>query len=68
MIENERQYAVTQAQAKKFEQALAEFDENSGNKNVHPLLLKAQRDSLQSVLDDLREEIEEYDRRLGKNF
>jgi len=62
MIKNERQYRVTQAQAKKIEQALAQLVENSGkNEEVHPLLWKAQQDGLQSQLSELREELEEYE-------
>jgi transcriptional regulator with XRE-family HTH domain/Zn-dependent peptidase ImmA (M78 family) len=62
MIKNERQYRVTQTQAKKFEQALAQFDTILYNREeVHPLLWKAQRDALQSQLGDLWEEIEEYE-------
>lgn len=62
MIKNERQYRVTQAQAKKFEQALAQLNKKFGKeKEVHPLLWKAQKDSLQSQLSELREEIEEYE-------
>jgi transcriptional regulator with XRE-family HTH domain/Zn-dependent peptidase ImmA (M78 family) len=62
MIKNERQYRVTQAQAKKIEQALAHLVENSGkSEEVHPLLWKAQQDGLQSQLSELREELEEYE-------
>ncbi|NEQ81109.1 MAG: helix-turn-helix transcriptional regulator [Moorea sp. SIO2I5] len=62
MIKNERQYRITQAQAKKFEEALAQFDKNLDKREeVHPLLWKAQRDALQSQLSELCEEIEEYE-------
>lgn len=62
MIKNERQYLITQAQAKKFEEALARFDKNlDKTEEVHPLLWKAQRDALQSQLSELREELEEYE-------
>ncbi|BAT56600.1 hypothetical protein NOS3756_56120 (plasmid) [Nostoc sp. NIES-3756] len=62
MIKNERQYRVTQTQARKFEEALARFDQNLENREgVHPLLWKAQRDALQSQLSELCEEIEEYE-------
>lgn len=61
MIKNERQYRVTQAQAKKFEEALAQFEGNLDKREeVHPLLWQAQRDALQSQLSELCEEIEEY--------
>jgi transcriptional regulator with XRE-family HTH domain len=62
MIKNERQYRTTQAQAKKFELALAEFDKNLDKREeIHPLLWKAEQDALQSQLNDLLEEIEEYE-------
>lgn len=62
MIKNERQYRVTQAQAKKFEEALAQFEGNLDKREEgHPLLWKAQRDALQSQLSELREEIYEYE-------
>jgi transcriptional regulator with XRE-family HTH domain len=62
MIKNERQYLITQAQAKKFEEALAQFDKNLDKREkVHALLWKAQRDALQSQLSELREELEEYE-------
>ncbi len=62
MIKNERQYRVTQAQAKKFEEALAQFEGNLDKREeVHPLLWTAQQDALQSQLSELREEIEEYE-------
>ncbi|MGB5970009.1 MAG: helix-turn-helix transcriptional regulator [Spirulinaceae cyanobacterium] len=62
MIKNERQYRVTQSQTKKFEEALTQLAQNlSNSKKVHPLLLKAQQDALQSQLNDLREELLEYE-------
>jgi transcriptional regulator with XRE-family HTH domain/Zn-dependent peptidase ImmA (M78 family) len=62
MIKNEKQYRVTQSQTKKFEEALTQLTQNlSKNKEVHPLLLKAQQDALQSQLNDLREELLEYE-------
>jgi ribosome-binding protein aMBF1 (putative translation factor) len=62
MIKNEREYRISRAQAAKFEQALADLSsQGSGEDRLHPLLQKAQRDSLQSQLDDLREEIAAYE-------
>ncbi|HEX6862128.1 MAG TPA: helix-turn-helix transcriptional regulator [Thermoanaerobaculia bacterium] len=62
MIKNEREYRITKAQAVKFEQAIAELDASGGGSgSLHPLLQKAQRDSLQSQLDDLREQLAAYD-------
>lgn len=62
MIKNEREYRITKAQAAKFEQALSGSSAAGGEDHrLHPLLRKAQRDSLQSQLDDLREEIAAYE-------
>ena len=57
MIENQTQYLITEMQVKNFEKALTQLDTAIG---VHPLLLQAQRDGLQSVLDGLREEMRDY--------
>ncbi len=59
MIKNERQYRITHAQAEKFAQALQAAPERSG---VSPLLRKIKQDALRSQLDELREELREYER------
>jgi transcriptional regulator with XRE-family HTH domain len=63
MISNERQYRITKAEADKFQRTLdalkAQGDSREG---VHPLLVKAERDALQSQLDDLLAELAEYER------
>src|SRR5438552_2633451 len=62
MIENERQYRITKAQADKFAQALAQFTTHPDKHDqMHPLLHQAQREALQSQLDDLRTQLEEYE-------
>ena len=62
MIKNEKQYRVTQSQAKKFEEALVQLAQNLGSsQEIHPLLLKAQKEALESQLNDLREELLEYE-------
>ncbi|MCY4038111.1 MAG: helix-turn-helix transcriptional regulator [Hyphomicrobiales bacterium] len=60
MITNERQYKITCAQADRFQHALDEFDTHP-REDVHPLLIKAERDALESQLADLRAEIDEYE-------
>lgn len=60
MIKNERQYKITKSQAEKFRQALDDFD-NGTETNIHPLLVKAQKDSLMSQYDELYLQIEEYE-------
>ena len=69
MIENHQQYEATKTQAKKFELALERLSSgtDAGDQNkVHPLLQKAESDALQSVLSDLRQEIEEWESVTGK--
>jgi ribosome-binding protein aMBF1 (putative translation factor) len=62
MIKNERQYRITKAQADKFEQALAKLKAHpKEGDQMHPLLRQAQIDALQSQLDDLHSELEEYE-------
>jgi ribosome-binding protein aMBF1 (putative translation factor) len=62
MIKNERQYRITKAQAQKFEQALADLEGCAEDeKKENPILFKAQRSALESQLDDLREELGEYE-------
>ena len=63
MISNERQYRITRTAAEKFKQAVKDLEQRSGlQEGVHPRLLQAQREAAQSQLDDLLEQIEEYER------
>ena len=58
MIHNARQYRITKAQAAKFERALQEFDSRaSAHPGVHPRLVRAQREALQSQLESLQQEL-----------
>lgn len=62
MIKNERQYRITKAQAQRFEQALADLANCAEDKKQeNPILFEAQRSALESQLDDLREELTEYE-------
>lgn len=60
MILNDRQYKITKAQARKFEEAIRNIEKESDLK-VHPIILKANKDALMSQLEDLTKEIEEYE-------
>jgi hypothetical protein len=60
MVRNEREYRISKAQVEEFELAVVVVVELS-DADVHPLLLQAQRDSLQSQLTELREELAEYE-------
>ena len=57
MITNQRQYLVAQSQAARFRQALAAPDAPG----LHPKAVKAMRAGLRSQLDDLEDELAEYD-------
>ena len=57
MITNERQYLITQAQAAKFREALAD----APAEGIHPKALKAMRDGAQSQLAELEDQLAEYD-------
>jgi DNA-binding XRE family transcriptional regulator len=62
MIKNERQYRITKAQAQKFEQALTDLADGAEHKKQeNPILFEAQRSALESQLEDLREELTEYE-------
>jgi ribosome-binding protein aMBF1 (putative translation factor) len=62
MIKNERQYRITKAQAQKFEQALSDLASiTDDKKQENPILFEAQRSALESQLDELREELAEYE-------
>lgn len=62
MIKNERQYRITKAQINKFVDAMRQLGAQSEpSKQVHPILQKAQADALQSQLNELRRQIEEYE-------
>lgn len=61
MIKNEREYRITKAQAKKFHDALNEFEEERPGKDLHPRLMRAQKDAMQSQLETLRREIRDYE-------
>jgi ribosome-binding protein aMBF1 (putative translation factor) len=59
MITNERQYRITRAEAGRFEQALARAEEQGDG--LHPRIRQAMRESLESQLRELREQLAEYE-------
>ena len=59
MITNERQYRITKAEAKRFEEALAGAEKASAP--VHPRIQQAMREGLESQLQELREQLAEYE-------
>jgi HTH-type transcriptional regulator / antitoxin HipB len=59
MIHNERQYEVTETKLRNLERDLAEVDR--ANNNLHPRKALAQRNSLTLLINELRQELAEYD-------
>jgi ribosome-binding protein aMBF1 (putative translation factor) len=64
-ILNERQYRVTKATAERFAQTLEAFErgigEPGGPADMHPLARQAMRDSLESQVQVLRQQLHEYE-------
>lgn len=61
MIKNEREYRITKAQAKEFENALAQITAAPPPADLHPVLAQAEEDALRSQLEDLLEQLHEYE-------
>lgn len=61
MIKNERQHRITRAYADKFRATLKELAATPRPKNVHPKLWEAQKAGLKSQLQDIEEELQEYE-------
>lgn len=58
MIKNERQYRITKTQAEKFARALGEIQTRSSG---DPLMAELAANALRSQLDELQQELHEYD-------
>lgn len=62
MIRNQREYRITKAEVRKFEQTLMQVAKLPGSKKVmHPRLAQAEKEAMQSQLASLRKQIEEYE-------
>jgi transcriptional regulator with XRE-family HTH domain len=62
MITNERQYKITRSEADRFRKAIDELVKGPARAGFHPRLLQAEREAMESQLDDLQAELLEYDR------
>lgn len=62
MITNERQYKITRSEADRFRKAIGELTNGPARADIHPRLLQAEREAMESQLDDLQAELLEYDR------
>lgn len=68
MIKNEKQYRITKAQARRFEDAITELARQQRPTNITRRLWQAQRDAAESQLRDLQEQIDAYERlHVGKS-
>lgn len=64
MIENEQQYRVTKMQMEKFERALQQLITHEAERiHIHTRLREAEEVTMQSVIDELRSELKEYEAR-----
>lgn len=61
MIKNEKQYRITKAQARRFEEAIADLDAQQRPSNIASRLWQAQRDAADSQLLELQEQIDTYE-------
>lgn len=62
MITNERQYKISRAEAGKFRQAIADMARRGERKGVHPRLVQAEQEALESQLGTLQAELAEYEK------
>lgn len=61
MITNERQYRITKAELKKFEEALAPPGKRDVAEDVDPRIHVAMGSALESEVDELRRQLQEYE-------
>ncbi|MGI8559092.1 MAG: helix-turn-helix domain-containing protein [Solirubrobacteraceae bacterium] len=61
MITNERQYRITKAELRRFEEALAAQAAAGPGANVHPRIHQALMDATASERDELRDQLARYD-------
>jgi DNA-binding Xre family transcriptional regulator len=61
MIANERQYRITNAALKRFEEGLAALHATGPGANVHPRIHQAMIESTEAQRDELREDLQRYE-------
>lgn len=63
MITNERQYKITRSEVDRFRKAISQLaSSQAARTDVHPRLLQAEREAMESQLADLQAELAEYER------
>jgi transcriptional regulator with XRE-family HTH domain len=67
MIKNNRQYRLTKAAAARFEQSLRQLESGAvaATPEMDPHIQRAEREALRSQLDDLRDQLREYEELAG---
>ncbi len=61
MIKNEKQYRITKAQVRRFQDALAELAGQDRPKNISSRMWEVQREAAQSQMEELREQVAAYE-------
>ena len=63
MITNDRQYKIAKSQVENFSQALSELMFSTSTiQNIHPKLLVAQKNAIESKMNELIAEVKEYEK------
>jgi ribosome-binding protein aMBF1 (putative translation factor) len=62
MIKNEKQYRITKAQVRRFQDAVAEVAGQARPANISARLWAAQREAARSQMEELGEQVEAYER------
>lgn len=62
MITNERQYRITKAELRKFDEAIAAQRDRESGDDVDPRVQAAMGDALKSEADELRRQLREYEK------
>ena len=62
MIKNDKQYRITKAQVRRFEDALADLAGHERPSSISLRLWEAQREAARSQMEELRQQVETYER------
>ena len=68
MIKNERQYRITKAQVARFAEARDTLNRRPNPKDLHPLIAKAQEDAVSGQLEEMKNDLREYEKLKAGQF